>query len=165
MATTDQITQASVEIEPSPGETTGRPARAPVSRMRRFLMRLLFLSYVLVSIAGWMRLIETILEWRWLVYGGVWPGPLYIAAMGGLWGLAGLLGAVAVWLRRPGMRMAAFGVALFLALTYWTDRLLVVSLNQYGNNLFFAAGLTLLGLLCAGLILRPWDEFRTFFKR
>lgn len=129
------------------------------------MLRVLFLSYVLVSIAGWTRMIETIIEWRWMVYAGVWPGPLYLAAMGGLWGLVGLLGGIAVRLRRPGMRMAAFGVALLLALTYWADRVLVVPLNQYGSNGLFAAGFTLLGLLFAYAALRPWDEFRAFFKR
>ena len=128
-------------------------------------MWVLFFGYALISITGWVRMIQTFIDWGWLLYAQVWPGPFYLAATGALWGVVAMVAVIWLWLRRRGARLAAFGTALFLALTYWDDRLLVFALNQYGANTLFAVGLTLIGLVFAGAVLQPWDEIRSLIKR
>lgn len=128
-------------------------------------MWLLFFGYALISIAGWVRMIQTFIDWNWLRDAQVWPGPWYLAATGALWGVVAMVAVIWLWLRRSDARLAAFVTALFLALTYWTDRLLVFTLNQYGANTLFAAAVTLAGLAFATVVLQPWDEIRSFIKR
>ena len=137
----------------------------PEPRHRVIYPWILFFGYALFSLAGWVRMIATVVDWHWYVLAGVWPGPLYLAITGGLWGLAGMTAVIWLWLRRPWARTASFIVALFFALTFWGDRLLVVSLNSYGSNDLFAAVLTLLGLIFALRVLRPLNEFRSIFKK
>lgn len=128
-------------------------------------MWLLFFGYALISIAGWVRMIQTFIDWNWLRDAQVWPGPWYLAATGALWGVVAMVAVIWLWLRRSDARLAAFVTALFLALSYWTDRLLVFTLNQYGANTLFAAAVTLAGLAFATAVLQPWDEIRSFIKR
>lgn len=128
-------------------------------------MWLLFFGYALISIAGWVRMIQTFIDWNWLRDAQVWPGPWYLAATGALWGVVAMVAVIWLWLRRSDARLAAFVTALFLALSYWTDRLLVFTLNQYGANTLFAAAVTLAGLAFATVVLQPWDEIRSFIKR
>lgn len=148
-----------VQINPLGDSLKSSPLEhAPAQRSRSFFVGLLIVAYALFSLSGWVRLAESILDWHWLTFAGVWPGPLYLALTGGLWGLAGLLGAVWLWQRRSGWRWAGMGVALFLALTYWLDKLLVAHLDTYGGNTLFAGLYSLLGLAFAAAVLRPWEE-------
>ena len=129
-----------------------------------FWMWVLIFGYALISIAGWVRMVQTFIDWDWLNAAHVWPGPFYLAATGALWGVAGMVVVIWLWLRRKGARQAAFGIALFLALTFWADRLLLLGMNPYGGNNLFAAGVTLIGLIFTGVVLQPWDEIRSFKK-
>ncbi|HEX9018232.1 MAG TPA: hypothetical protein VF806_03550 [Anaerolineaceae bacterium] len=138
---------------------------APVQPKRSFFLGLLIVGYALFSLAGWVRLVETILDWHWLSFAGLWPGPLYLAVTGVLWGLVGLVGAIWLWRRVNGWRLAGSGVALLLALTYWVDQLLVASLDRYGSNALFGALITFLGLLYTLAVLRPWEESGLFKRR
>ncbi len=123
------------------------------------------LGLLFLTLAGWTRMISTIINWYWLSFAGVAPGPLYLAVTGGLWGLAGLAAVIWLLLRRPWSSLIGTGVGLFFALTYWIDRLLVRVARGNEDNAVFAISLTLLCLIYLLLVLRPWKELPAWLKR
>ncbi len=125
------------------------PARRPLSWF------VLLVICLLVSLGGWTRMVYSILNWYWLNYAGVKPGPLYLVVTGGLWGLVGLVALVWMWMRRPGYRWAGSAAALFFALAYWVDRLLFANTASGMQNVIFAVATTLLGLSYVLITLRP----------
>jgi len=125
------------------------PARPPLS------MAVLLAVCLLISLGGWTRMLYSILNWYWLNYAGVKPGPLYQAVTGGVWGLVCLVALVWLWQRRPGFRLVGAAVALFLALSYWADRLLFASAGSGVQNTIFAAAITMVGLGYVMITLRP----------
>ena len=145
-------------------QAESKPLRKASGR-RSFLLWILFFGYAYFSIAGWVRMIASIVNWYWLDFAGVWPGPLYLVLTGGLWGVIGLVGVIWLWLRRPWARLASMVVALVFALTFWLDQFLLYSYNRVGNNLIFAVGITVLGLLYAAFVLSPWDDLRALLKK
>lgn len=157
MATSVQ--NASLSAPPDSKPRHSDPSEVTPRRGYSFWMKVVLFSYGLVSIAGWVRMIGTLVNWNWLIFAGVWPGPLYLAVTGGLWGVAGMVAVIWLWMRREWTRKAAFGVALFLAVIFWADRLMVAPLHPYGNNNMFAAIMTLLGLLFAWVVLQPLKRF------
>jgi hypothetical protein len=153
-------------LEPQPSSRNEPPAaRRSIALGPPIFTWVLFFGFAYFSIAGWMRLIDAVVDWAWLSYAGVWPGPLYLALTGGLWGIAGALAVIWLWLRRPWVRLACLGAALFLALSYWLDQWLVSSLNRGGNNLPFALGITLAGLGYTVLVLPPWNDLKGLWNR
>ena len=157
MATSVKNTSLNAPPDSRPRDAERRDSST--RRGRPFWTWVVFFGYALISIAGWVRMIGALVDWDWLSFAGVWPGPLYLAATGGLWGVAGMAAVIWLWLRREWARKAAFGVALFLAITFWADRLLTTSLNPYGNNNLFAAIMTLLGLVFVWIVLQPSKRF------
>lgn len=107
-------------------------------------------------------MLASILDWYWLDQAGITPGPLYLTISGAVWGLAGLAALVWLLFRLPWYRLVALGVALFIALTYWIDRLFVA---QNPQNLVFAAGFTLFCLAFAILVLKPMPEVRAVLNK
>lgn len=94
------------------------------SRPKRvFWVRFLALIFLILSLLGWLRLEQALLNQRLLVQLGAWPGPVYIALGGAVWGLAGLPVALGLWGRRAWAGPAARLAALIFLLTYWIDRL------------------------------------------
>ncbi len=128
------------------------PARRPLSIV------VLLVAFLLISLSGWTRMLYSILNWYWLNYAGVKPGPLYQAVTGGVWGLAGLVALVWLWRRLPGFRLAGSAAAIFLALIYWADRLIFANSGTGGQNTIFAAAVTIMGLGYVMITLRPWQE-------
>jgi hypothetical protein len=125
---------------------------------RRWSLTVLLAAFLLFSLAGWVRMLSSIERWYWLNFAGVAPGPLYLAITGGLWGVTGLAALAWVGLRRQGWRLAGSAAALFMALTYWADRLLFMDRGGSLPNEVFAGVLTVLGLGFALVTLRPWKE-------
>jgi hypothetical protein len=132
--------------------------RMPV--FRSCLMRLVLLSFVLLSGFGWLRMVQAIRDWNWLSFAAVEPGPLYLAISGGLWGAAGLLAVIVIWLWRPWSSLVGLGVALFYALTFWADRLIFSRAPGSQANAPFALLMTILCLGIVLLALRPFEELR-----
>lgn len=126
---------------------------------------LLWLFYAFFSLAGWVRLLDTVADWYWLTFSGIFPGPLYLAITGAMWGLVGLVALIWFWLRRSLARGVGFLAAVFFALTYWLDRLLFRSGAGGGSNTLFALTLTVLLLGFTWGALRPLDDLRDLQKR
>ena len=129
-----------------------RSARRPLS------LSVLLVVCLLISLGGWTRVLYSILNWYWLNYAGVKPGPLYLAVTGGLLGLVSLVVLVLLWGRRPGYRLVGSAAALFFVLAYWADRLLFANTTSSMQNVVFSAAVTLIGLSYAIVTLRP-DRF------
>jgi hypothetical protein len=110
------------------------------------LPRLIGLAFLCASILGWLRLIQTLHDWSILVQLGAVPGPFYVAVSGAVWGLAGLPAAWGVWRRTSWSSLTGLGVGLFLAVSFWADRLAFSSQSGF-QNWPFALGVTLLWLV------------------
>ena len=121
-------------------------------------MWLIVLAYLWFTLFGWTRLLTSILNWYWLNFAGVSPGPLYLAVTGVLWGVAGLVALAWLWLYLPRYRLVGAGAAVFFAVTYWADRLLVMNAVEGPDNTTFLAVATFLGLVLVFLALRPWED-------
>ena len=137
----------------------------PVRLKRSISLWALWAGFALISLLGWMRMVDSIQDWYWLNVAGVDPGPLYLAVTGGLWGLVGLLALIWMLLDRPWSRLVGLAAALLFALTYWIDQLFIANRDSAGANLPFAALFTLLCLLYAVLTLRPLPEVRAIMRR
>lgn len=129
-------------------------------RLQRGLRAWMFiLGMALFSAAGWMRMIDTLADWYWLEQvAAVTPGPLYLAITGGLWGVAGLVAAVWAFLRLPRWRSGGLAMVVFIASTYWADRLLLTRAEDGFFNAGFAALLTIAGIGLALLLLWPFRK-------
>jgi hypothetical protein len=125
---------------------------------------LLGIGFALFTLSGWARMIYSITDWYWLNFAGVKPGPLYLAITGGVWGLAGLVALTWIVMRKAWFRLVGSAVALLFALTYWMDRLFVITAPDSGNNTAFAVLLTFFGLAYALLALQPGEDVRRLFK-
>lgn len=139
--------------------------RSARSKMQRIQFWMVWLSFAVLSVAGWMRMIDSITDWYWLDLAGVWPGPNYLAGSGGLWGAAGLVAAVWLLVRYSSGRVAATFIALGIALTYWIDRLFIGQAPQAGSNGLFALLVTLLWLAAVAQALRSWEVFINLYHR
>lgn len=115
--------------------------------LRRSLeLKALIAGLLVFSGLGWLRLQQAFAAWDFLLELGLWPGPLYMAAGGALWGLCGLAGGLALWLRRRWAPRLALAAALLITASYWIDRLVFARSAAAQVNLPFAAGATLIGL-------------------
>ncbi len=140
-----------------------QPTRSPASARRSSCWvamqnGALWAGFAYVALSGWVRLVTAITDWYWLNFAQIKPGPLYLAITGGLWGLAGMAALVWMILRLPGYRLVGLGAALFMALTYWIDRLFISTNPAGAGNTPFAILLTLLLLAYTALALRPLQE-------
>lgn len=129
-------------------------------RQKRGLRDWMFiLGMAAFSAAGWMRLVDTLNDWYWLdQVAAVTPGPVYLAITGGLWGVAALAAIIWVFLRLSRWRSGGLAMAVFLAATYWADRLLLTRTEDGFTNVTFSALLTILGLGAAVLMLWPFGR-------
>ena len=132
--------------------THDRPAaRASRSRTLRANLRRYWLAwglFLVFSAVGFMRALDAWTDWSWLSLAGVQPGPLYFIVIGLLWGVVSLGAAVWLLFGLPRSRQVGLSAALFMALTFWLDRLLFSRAPGSGGNTPFAllATLLLLGL-------------------
>jgi hypothetical protein len=118
------------------------------SRPKRTLsLKALALGMLVLSLFGWLRLQQAIFEWGFLTQLGIQPGPLYQALGGALWGVLGLCAAVSLWYRLAWTVVTTETTAVVFAASYWLDRLAFSRSASSQTNLFFAIGLTVIGLI------------------
>jgi hypothetical protein len=92
---------------------------APNRKFGRFIGAI----FLLLSFLGWLRFEQALVFWKPLAQLGAWPGPLYIALGGALWGAVGLIAAWGVWHSTRWAPAAGWAAAWLYPLTYWADRL------------------------------------------
>ena len=130
-------------------------------RKRTLALWLIYFGFALFSFSGFTRMGDSILNWYWLNFAGVHPGPWYLVTSGGLWGVTGLAALVWLWFSLPWHRQVGAGVALFYGLSFWMDRLFVGKLEGGLSNSGFSTLLTFLGLAAVFLVLRPWINLKS----
>jgi hypothetical protein len=81
--------------------------------------------------------------------------PAYLAASGLVWGLAGIVVAVLVWLGVMWSRWVVIVVGLLFSVHYWLDEIFIVERTGLAQNWPFAAAINLVLL-----ILIVWTLFR-----
>ncbi len=136
--------------DPRPGWENQRPG---------FWVRLLAMIFMALAVLGWLRFEQALRDWSLLVQLGAWPGPLYIAAGGAAWGLAGLPPAWGLWTGRAWGALAGLLAGLFFPLTYWIDRLIAQQVSQSFSNWPFALGVTAIWLIFIFVALsRRWSR-------
>ncbi len=129
----------------APAPRSTRPHRKKLGWLLWLLIGwLLFFSFL-----GWLRLYGALSQWQWLLSLNLSVSPLYLAAGGACWGVAGLTASLAVWLRRPWAPTAVRLASAFFAVSYWLDRLTVGAAGSSQANWLFALIMTLMGLAFA----------------
>ena len=85
------------------------------------------LLWLVLSLTVWsgVRLYSAIHWWSTLAEFASPPGPLYIAATGGVWLIASMLLLWGVWQAKSWVRYALPGAGAALAVWNWSDRLLL----------------------------------------
>ena len=112
-----------------------------------FYFKMLALSLLMISLAGWMRLIQSIYQWQTLVTYNIMPGPIYTAISGGLVGLIAGTSAVILWLRLPRAKIIVRISVLTLISGWWSDYLLFTRNSTAFANLPFRIAVTLIYLV------------------
>jgi len=90
---------------------------------RPFLYKILFISLILISLNGWLRLYQSIYQWDWLVRYQVTPGPLYSAILGTIIGFAGISAAVLFWTDPKTSKNLTQIIICAILLIWWMDYL------------------------------------------
>lgn len=158
------MTNPSSEVDPTktahPSGAVDQP-RAEQRLPRPLSVTLLAVGVLIIAILNLIRFQQSIRQWD-LLSEVLHFSPLYLAAGGLVWCLAGLL--LFWWLWR-GKRAAPRFTRLFavlLALYYWADRILLADRAAVMVNALFMAGVTLLALaLIFWVFSRP--KVRAFF--
>jgi uncharacterized membrane protein len=112
-------------------------------------LSLKFLTFVMLvlSLFGWLRMQQAISNWGFLIQLKVYPGPLYQALGGILWGVLGLSAAVSLWFCLSWSVIFTEASALVFSASYWFDRLALSRSTGSQTNLYFAIGLTIGALI------------------
>ena len=114
---------------------------------RPFLFKMLALSLLMISLAGWMRLIQSIYQWQTLVTYNIMPGPIYTAISGGLVGLIAITSTVIFWLRLSRAKIIVQISVAILISGWWLDYLLFTRNSTAFANLPFRIAVTLIYLV------------------
>ncbi|HBX68826.1 MAG TPA: hypothetical protein DEH25_05435 [Chloroflexi bacterium] len=115
-----------------------------------------------MALLGWLRFIEVLRQWKYLLDLSPAPPVLYLALTGLIWGLAG---SALVW----GLVLGSSWAPRFLQITailytlaYWADRLLLADPTAIATRWPFALSLNLALLaLSFWVLLRP--QTRQYF--
>jgi hypothetical protein len=140
--------------QPSPSSTT-------IRKRPRFIT-LAAVIFLLFSTFGWLRFQQAVVGSAWLNTLNIFPPPPYFALTGALWGLVGLLTAIALftgWRSAPRITLIAAG---FFVLSYWLDYLLFNQSPAAFQSLIFEITISLLGLLFAAFLPRLPGSRRFF---
>ena len=128
------------------------PARSQSKKSRKTIWtKLLILLLLVIAWMGWTRMVQSILNWSWLVDLEITPGPLYLAIYGALQGCLALISAAGLWSGKSWAYPFSRTAVMLLFLMYWLERILFTRSPTGWTNLPFsiAASLVLL-CLCAG---------------
>jgi type III secretory pathway component EscS len=104
---------------------------------RPFLFKLLVLSLLIISLIGWMRFIQSLYQWSYLVDFNIQPGPVYTAITGIVIGLSAGIAAVILWLRLPGAIKFVQITIVLLTAGWWLDYVLFTHTGDAFTNLPF----------------------------
>jgi hypothetical protein len=127
------------------------------SRWRRIISLCLLPWYALI---GWMRLVEALRFWDYLLELNIWPRPLYFAVTGAAIGASFTLAWVFLLLK---LKVSGFfsrvlgGVFL---LWFWIDRIWFSMREAFFNQLFIAFVITAITLVWMFLLTRKTDLSR-----
>ncbi|MHB8193462.1 MAG: hypothetical protein ACYDGL_09325 [Bellilinea sp.] len=126
------------------------PARPP----RPFWLKLLALSLLILSTAGWLRMGGSILRWNTLQAVGADPGPLYMAVTGLFLGTLAMAASIAIWTRA---KWAPLFTQIFIVpwlAWLWIDRAFFASSPNALANWPFLLGASVLVLAIVFLVLQ-----------
>jgi hypothetical protein len=121
--------------------------KMPARPKRTLSLKALTFGMLIFSSFGWLRLQQAVSDWSFLVQLGIQPGPLYQALGGVLWGLLGPIAAISLWYRLTWSVVFTETAVLVFAASYWLDRLALSRSAVSQTNLFFAIGLTIVGII------------------
>lgn len=134
---------------------------SPRKARRSAVLIILSLVTLLLSLLGWVRLIQGVANWRLL--GEIGPAvlPFYLALSGFLWGIIGLAAAVGVWLRQRWALILLGCAVTSFTLWYWLDRAFLSANPAANTNWLFGLVLSAGVLVYFGAsILAIWEETR-----
>jgi hypothetical protein len=119
---------------------------------RPFSVTLLVLLVLIVAVFNLIRMLQTLTGWEFLTE-LMQISPVYLAASGLIWGVAGLLLAIWTWLgARRASRLIRLAIPMY-SLYYWLDRLFLSGYPERNVNWPFSAGVNLLIFLWSYWIL------------
>lgn len=114
---------------------------------RSFWFKVLVVGLLIFSLAGWLRLQQSLAGWDLLAEIGVRPEPLYLALTGAVTGAGGLVAALSVWLRRRWGFVFTRAFILVWQVWNWIDRLWLAQTSAARVSWPFALASTALVLL------------------
>lgn len=131
---------------------------------RGLSIRVTLLLWLVLSLTAWNAArVITALGWNaTLAEFGARPGPLYLAASGAFWTLAGMFLLWSIWRREAWTRRSLLAGAALYAVWVWLDRLFIRAWFPPNWPFGLAVTITLLGFT-AWVVLDP-DNI-TFFQR
>lgn len=131
-------------------------------KKRSFKLWLLVIIFLVLSLSGFFRFQQVLVNWNWVSTQKISPGPLLIAASGILFCLANLLVACCLWFR---VRWAAGVTRLVTAANfagYWIDRTFFYHSMSSFTNAPFMLFITLIYLCVVFWLLerdrKRWNE-------
>jgi hypothetical protein len=134
-------------------------------RWRTFSLLLVIFGLLGLSIYGWLRFQQSLALWDILIRIGVWPGPLYLAISGAMWGILGFAAGIGLFLRKNwAVRFTQIAV-LFMAAWYWFDRLVLVQSEAAQTNLVFMVLLTILAVAFTFAVLNKVERITKVKER
>ncbi len=134
------------------------PARPQSKKSRKTIWtKLLILLLLVIAWMGWTRMVQSILNWSWLVDLEITPGPLYLAIYGALQGCLALISAAGLWSGKSWAYPFSRTAVMLLFLMYWLERILFTRSPSGWTNLPFssAASLVLLAFALVELARKP----------
>ena len=116
-------------------------------KKRPFLYKLIIISMAVIAIMGWLRVYQSLYQWKWLLKYEVFPGPWYSLITGILIGLLATIGVVAGWIRLRWRALYIQVSLVVLSLGWWLDYLLFSKSSIAFFNLPFRIVMNLLYLI------------------
>lgn len=127
---------------------------------RPFLFKLFALSFLLISVTGWLRLYQSIYQWQWLVKYAVQPGPLYTAIYGLIVGGLMLACLFIFWQKKPYVKTFTLAAVLTVVLYGWCDYLVLSKTSLAFTDLWFRVFVSIIYCLVVYLYLRFSKQFK-----
>ena len=115
--------------------------------------RLLIFAMLVIAWTGFTRMVQSILNWSWLIDLEITPGPLYLAISGALQGCIALVSAVGLWFGKSWAYPTSRAAVILLFLMYWLERILFTRSASGWTNLPFSIVVSLILLTYALLVL------------
>jgi hypothetical protein len=132
---------------------------------RSFWLKFLAAGLLVLSVSGWLRMQQSIIDWQYLVEINLQPGPLYLMLTGGMIGLLSIVAAMSVWLRkRWGFVFARIIIIIWQAWN-WADRLWIARSDTALTGWPFALGATIVIMVFVFAVLDEEERRLNEFER